>query len=147
MTTSDRRFAETPEIAHYQSLRDPDESLVVFDGETYRHQDDLDRTPLESFREEDYREESRLRHHACELGQFPWDHWHAWALEDGVPEDLAALGRHLIREADQHGWERDLQEECGWADSGAAMILLALNQPDQARQRWEYLMDTAGERA
>lgn len=35
-------------------------------------------------------------------GDFSWDHWETWAIEDGVPEELAQLGRSLIREAYQH---------------------------------------------
>ena len=67
-----------------------------------------------------------------------------WAVEDGVPGDLAQLGCDLIREADQHGWSMKLQQECGWNDSGAAMIKLALNEPEKARDRWQHLMETDG---
>ncbi len=52
------------------------------------------------------------------FGDYPWDHWKKWAIEDGVDEDLAQLGRLLIREADQHGWSLELKQECGWSDNG-----------------------------
>lgn len=71
--------------------------------------------------------------------------WQKWALEDGVPEELAGLGRALIREADQHNWSQSLQNECGWSDSGAAMLRLALESPAEARERWEFLLASDGE--
>ena len=88
---------------------------------------------------------SRLRHHNTEFGNYPWDAWQQWALEDGVSDDLAGIGRSLIREANQHGWSEDLQTECGWSDSGAEMIQFALGAPDEARERWEFLLASDGE--
>ncbi len=148
MSTTERQFPQPQqELVYYQSLRDPDESLVLFDGKTYRHQDVGPNGPtLDSFNAEAYIERHRLRMHDCVFGEYPWDHWNRWALADGVPEDLALLGCDLIREADQHCWSEELQAECGWQDSGAAMIQLALTAPDETRKRWEHLMETDGER-
>ena len=142
---TERHFPETAELVFYQGRRDA--AMVVFDGDVYRNQDDgPNGEPLTDFDESEYVEVSRLRRHNCEYGDYPWDHWQEWALADGVPTDLAQLGRDLIREADQHNWPRERQLECGWGDSGAAMIQLALTAPDQARERWEFLMETDGDR-
>jgi hypothetical protein len=78
--------------------------------------------------------------------QLPLGFLAKWALEDGVDEDLAGLGRSLIREADQHNWDERLRNECGWADDGQAMLELALKKPEEARKRWQHLMETDGER-
>jgi len=53
----------------------------------------------------------------CGYGDYPWDHWHRWAIAQGLDENLAGSGRLLIREADQHGWEPWLQSRCGWSDA------------------------------
>lgn len=144
--TSDREFRQPPrELVYYADLHDG--TMVVFDGTVYRKQDDgPNGPPLKSFDPERYREVNRLRRHSCNPGEYPWDQWHAWALEDGVPKDLAELGRSLIREADQHSWSAQLQDECGWNDSGAKMLRLAKEQPEAARKRWGHLMETDGER-
>lgn len=76
---------------------------------------------------------------------FAWDHWQQWATEDGVTEELAQLGRAVIREAYQHRWSDELKTECGWSDDGEAMILLAQADPDRARIRWQYLLDSDGD--
>jgi len=141
-----RQFRQAkPDTVYYQSRTD-DMLVVVFDGQHYRNQTDgPNGPPLEEFDENDFIEISRLRYHGAEFGNYPWDHWEQWALEDGVSDHLAALGRELIREADQHGWPKEVQDECGWNDSGAAMIQFALNSPDEADQRWDYLMECDGE--
>lgn len=79
-------------------------------------------------------------------GNYPWDKWERCALQLGVPEELAMLGRAVYREAYQHSWSEDLQAECGWMDSGRAMIVLALLKPQETRRRWQHLLDTDGER-
>ena len=81
---------------------------------------------------------------ACTFGHYPWDDWERYALARGVPEDLAGLGRLLIREAFNHGWEAWLQSLCGWSDDGQALLALALRAPRQARRQWEILMRTDG---
>jgi len=82
----------------------------------------------------------------CDYGQYPWDHWQRMALERGVPEELAALGRSVMREASQHEWGERLRSLCGWNDEGRRMIALALRSPKTARQRWSWLMETDGQR-
>lgn len=82
----------------------------------------------------------------CEYLHYPWDDWQRWALAQGLSADLAQLGRAVIREAYQHGWEDRLQALCGWRDDGLRMLRLALRSPEKARQRWQRLLGTDGER-
>lgn len=77
---------------------------------------------------------------------YAWDEWEQRAKAAGIAADLAQLGRAVMREADQHTWPEDLQAECGWQDDGAAMIALALADPEGARSRWSWLLDSDGER-
>lgn len=78
-------------------------------------------------------------------GNFTWDRWEKLALQAGLSAELADLGRSVIRDAYQHGWDEDLMRECGWLDGGLCMIVVALAQPDKAAARWEHLMHTNGE--
>lgn len=80
----------------------------------------------------------------CEYGNYPWDHWHRWAIAQGLDPDLAGSGRLLIREAYQHGWEPWLQSICGWGGDGQALLVLALRSPRTARRQWDILMRTDG---
>ena len=82
----------------------------------------------------------------CVYGQYPWDYWQRMALERGVSEELATLGRSVMREASQHAWGERLRSLCGWNDEGRCMIALALRSPETARQRWSWLMVTDGQR-
>ena len=82
----------------------------------------------------------------CVCGQYPWDHWQRIALDRGVPEELATLGRSLMREASQHAWGERLRSLCGWNDEGRRMIALALRSPKTAKQRWSWLLETDGQR-
>jgi hypothetical protein len=133
------------EIVHY-AHRETDQ-IVVFDGNVYRDQmAGPDGDPLPAFNPDEYVIVGRLRHHAAVPGHYPWDHWETRAKNAGVDEDLAELGRALIREADQHSWDEDLQSECGWSDNGDAMLELALNSPQKAQERWELLLRTDGYR-
>jgi hypothetical protein len=89
-------------------------------------------------------------------GAYPWDLWQARAIERGVPEDLANLGRSVMREAINHGWCDTLQYECGVTlerfglqsrgdnEPGSGMILRALDDPDRYRARWSWLLETDG---
>lgn len=72
-------------------------------------------------------------------GDFPWDRWQSCALQAGVPEDLASLGRSVFREAFQHDWPDDAKVECGWLDGGLTMIFQVLAFPDETAARWRYL--------
>jgi len=80
----------------------------------------------------------------CEYGDYPWDHWHRWAIAQGLDEDLAGSGRLLIREAFNHDWDACLKSLCGWSDDGQALLAYALRSPRAARRRWEILMRTDG---
>lgn len=72
-------------------------------------------------------------------GDYPWDRFHKCALQAGVPDDLANLGRSVFREAFQHDWPDEAKVECGWLDGGATMIFQALALPEEAAARWNYL--------
>lgn len=78
-------------------------------------------------------------------GDHAWDHWQAWAVEDGISEELAGLGRAVIREASQNNWTDELKAECGWSDSGESMLHLAKTDPERARIRWGYLLESDGD--
>jgi hypothetical protein len=81
---------------------------------------------------------------ACSFGGYPWDDWERHALASGLDADLAGLGRLLIREAFNHGWESWLQSHCGWSDDGRALLAFALRAPKTARRQWDILMRTDG---
>ncbi len=82
----------------------------------------------------------------CAYGQYPWDDWQRWAQARGLDADLAGLGRQVIREAYNHGWEERLLSLCGWRDDGRRMLALALRSPMTATKRWQRLLDTDGYR-
>jgi hypothetical protein len=79
-------------------------------------------------------------------GTYPWDGWQKYALAQGVPAELATLGRAVIREAWQHGWNERLKSLCGWHDDGRRMLRLAQRNPALALKRWTRLLDTDGGR-
>jgi hypothetical protein len=79
-------------------------------------------------------------------GAYPWDGWEKWVRAQGVTAELAKLGRAVIREAWQHGWDEPLCELCGWCDDGAQMLQLALRDPVLAEQRWSRWLETDGGR-
>ena len=81
---------------------------------------------------------------ACSFGGYPWDDWERHALACGLDADLAGLGRLLVREAFNHGWEAWLQSLCGWSDDGQALLAFALRSPKSARRQWDILMRTDG---
>ncbi len=88
---------------------------------------------------------------ACAFGHYPWDDWERWAVAQGLDADLAGLGRLLIREAFNHGWETWLQNLCGWRDDlsagqagGQALLALAMRAPAKARWGWSRLLETDG---
>jgi len=81
---------------------------------------------------------------ACSFGGYPWDDWERYALARGLDAELAGLGRLLIREAFNHGWESWLQKLCGWGDDGQALLAFALRAPKSASRHWDILMRTDG---
>jgi hypothetical protein len=81
---------------------------------------------------------------ACSFGGYPWDDWERYALACGLDAELAGLGRLLIREAFNHGWDAWLQNLCGWSDDGQALLALALRAPKRARRQWDILLRTDG---
>jgi hypothetical protein len=72
-----------------------------------------------------------------------WERWFERAVEEGVDEDLASLGRSVIRECSAQRWDAERRAECGWLDDGEAMLELALVEPEQAEERWRLLLDGA----
>ncbi len=83
-----------------------------------------------------------MTHQAQARENYAWDYWKTKALSAGVAGNLAELGRVAMREHYQHGWL-----SCGnevSPRSGDAMIQLALNEPDKAALRWQWLLDTKG---
>ena len=87
----------------------------------------------------------RVRDYSCKPGEYPWDDWYGAAREAGVSTELALLGSIVMREADQQGWDEELQAECGWSDAGAAMLSLAVDHPARARSEWQRLLDEHGQ--
>ena len=83
-------------------------------------------------------------HTAIEQPDPLWERWFERALEDGLDDDLASLGRSLIREAHVQGWRGERLAECGWLDDGETMLERALVDPERMRARWQALLD--GER-
>ncbi len=81
---------------------------------------------------------------ACEYLHYPWDGWEKWAIAQGLDQDLAGLGRLVIREAYQHHWSVRLKSLCGWCDDGRRMLKFALRSPDKALKRWNRLLETDG---
>lgn len=79
-----------------------------------------------------------------EPGGYPWDLWKDQALAAGVREDVAIAGRAVMREWDQHGWQSH-GKEVG-VQAGQKMISLALDSPNEAMKRWEWLVATDGGR-
>ena len=77
-------------------------------------------------------------------GAYPWDGWEKAAVAQGVPAELAALGREAIREAWQHSRDERLRSLCGWRDDGRRMLRLALRNPSLAQKRWTRLLNTDG---
>lgn len=82
----------------------------------------------------------------CVYGEYPWDVWQGMAQWRGVSEELAVLGRAVMREAYQHAWCERFCSLCGWNDEGRRMIALALRSPETACLRWEWLLETDGQR-
>ncbi len=80
----------------------------------------------------------------CAPGCWPWDDWERMAFASGLAPDLAALGRSLMREADQHGWCERLRRECGWSDGGRALLRRLLAQPRRTAARLQWLYATDG---
>jgi hypothetical protein len=71
----------------------------------------------------------------------PWERWYDRALEAGVADELAVLGRSLMREAWQRGYRGEQAAECGWLDDGEAMLELARSRPRQAASAWRRILD------
>jgi hypothetical protein len=74
--------------------------------------------------------------------RYAWDRWKTKALAAGVTEELAALGRAVMREHYQHGWP--LYDDEVSPRAGDEMLRLALSEPDKAAARWQWLLDTDG---
>jgi hypothetical protein len=71
----------------------------------------------------------------------PWERWYDRALEEGLDEDLASLGRSVMCEARLQRWDEERAAECGWLDDGEGMLELAQLEPERAHARWRALLD------
>jgi hypothetical protein len=89
-------------------------------------------------------DERMAKMRGCEYGDYPWDRWAERARKTGVDDDLAGLGRSLIREFYNHSWSSEIAETCGYLDDGEGLIALALSNRDLATRRWQHLLDTDG---
>jgi hypothetical protein len=72
--------------------------------------------------------------------RFEWEWWQAEALERGLDEDFAALGRAVLREAVQHNWGPQLRVVC----CGEVLDEVLFQAPRQARRLYEALLETDG---
>lgn len=70
---------------------------------------------------------------------FEWDEWKVRALAQGVAEDLAELGKNLMRDAYMQRWPEAVLGDCGWDDDGFGMLALARAKPAETRRDWERL--------
>ncbi len=70
---------------------------------------------------------------------FEWDEWKDRAISLGVSEDLAELGRTLMRDAYMQRWPEAVLSDCGWDDDGFGMLALARAKPAETRRDWERL--------
>lgn len=70
---------------------------------------------------------------------FEWDEWKDRAVRLGVAEDLAELGKSLMRDAYMQRWPDMVLTDCGWDDDGFAMLAMAREKPAETRRHWERL--------
>ncbi len=61
----------------------------------------------------------------------------AGALEAGLSDDLAWLGRNLMRPSSQPHSTLSSSGQACWTASGQAMLELALRAPRKAEKRWQ----------
>jgi hypothetical protein len=91
---------------------------------------------------EDVLHEAADVEHAVVHAEDPlWETWFEEALEAGVDDELARLGRSVIREAFMLHWKELRREQAGWGDGGEAMLDLAVSHPSLAAVRWRALLD------
>ena len=74
-----------------------------------------------------------------------WQRWHRRAVGAAVGDELAALGRELMREASHRRWSEEARIASGGLDDGNAMIRLALTDPERADRIWSHMLETCGE--
>lgn len=70
-----------------------------------------------------------------------WDLWEHYALQCGVPPELARLGRAVMRDWQQHG--RD-DRTLGAEADGEFMIDLVLSDPEEALRRFNEALNPGG---
>lgn len=71
-----------------------------------------------------------------------WDDWENSALAAGIDDELAALGRQMMRESMERSWSKRITNEI----EGKLMLQSALQDAPLARTRWEHLLETDGEK-
>ncbi len=77
---------------------------------------------------------------------FEWDCWKSHALDLGIAEDLAELGRSIMRDAYLEHWPEEVLGECGWWDDGFGMLAQAQRNPQDTRECWAALLRRYGRR-
>ena len=77
---------------------------------------------------------------------FEWDFWKSHALDLGVAEDLAELGKSIMRDAYLERWPEESLGECGWWDDGFGMLAQAQKNPQETRERWTAMLRRYGRR-
>ena len=75
---------------------------------------------------------------------YPWDRWQIRALASGVPDDIARLGRSLMRAGYQTQWGDHHPCHCGRSDDGNDMLRLAMADPARALESWRGLVADCG---
>ena len=76
---------------------------------------------------------------ATEEMLFEWDAWKTRARALGITEELAELGKKVMRDAYMQRWPEAVLSDCGWNDDGFGMLALARAKPAEARRDWELL--------
>ena len=71
---------------------------------------------------------------------FEWDHWETYALERGLDENLAALGRAVLREVVQHNWSPQMHRLC----NQDVLLELLLFAPALGERLCRVLLETDG---
>jgi hypothetical protein len=71
--------------------------------------------------------------HECPPVMFEWDAWRRLAWHCGMDPETADVGRSLIREHSQHGWNIGIDCE--------GMLASGVKSPRTSRRRWLRLLE------
>ena len=79
--------------------------------------------------------------YARKQDSYPWDKWEKRAIEAGIDQETATLGRAAYRESYQHAWSEELKLFCGLYDDGEILMGLAKQHPEKVRKVLRYLLN------